>query len=197
MRSGKAAEAAGQDGCAFPSATGLPGADQLAEAAAARWIAVNTHPHRERFALEHLGRQGYVAYCPMIQRQIRHARRTKEVLRPLFPSYLFVRINPELQRWRPILSTYGVRTLVRNGDRLGFVEDGLIESLRAREMDGVITRPAEPFRMGQQVRMRGGPFDGLVATIIEMDEKDRLVVLMDLLNQSVKVKVAAIDVRAG
>ncbi len=162
----------------------------ISDAAAAirRWIAVNTHPHREHIALENLMNQGFDVYCPMVERQVRHARRTRDVRRPLFPGYLFARIDLA-GRWRPILSTYGVRTLVRFGDQLSFVEDGLIDGLKAREVDGVIVKPTEPFRPGQQVRMQGGPFDGLVATIIELDEKDRLVVLMDLLNQSVKVTV--------
>lgn len=161
-----------------------------------RWIAVNTHAHREHIALENLVRQQFEAYCPMMRRRVRHARRSRDVLRPLFPGYLFARMNMERQRWRPILSTFGVRTLVRCGDQLSFVDSEFIESLKAREVGGAIARPPEPYRPGQQIRMRGGPFDGLVATIIQMDEKDRLLVLMELLKQRVKVKVAAADVSA-
>jgi transcriptional antiterminator RfaH len=65
---------------------------------APKWVAVNTHPHRERFALDNLRRQDFGAYCPMIRKRIRHARRTQDVLRPLFPSYLFVEVDPERQR---------------------------------------------------------------------------------------------------
>jgi transcriptional antiterminator RfaH len=156
----------------------------------ASWAVVNTHPHKERLALENLERQEFRAYCPLIRRRRSHARRVSEVLRPLFPGYLFVKINPELQQWRPILSTVGARTLVRCGDQPSTIEDGFIRSLRAREVDGVITRPGSPHQIGQEVRLAGGVFEGLVATIIDMDERDRLTVLMDLLNRPVKVKVA-------
>ena len=162
---------------------------QRFDAAAAPWIVINTQPHREHLALENLGRQEFEAYCPMIRRRRSHARRVETVLRPLFPSYLFVRANPRLERWRPILSTYGVRTIVRAGDELSFIDDGLIASLKAREVDGAIIRPANPYRLGQQVRIAGGPFDAMVATIIEMDEKDRLTVLLELMNRPIKVKV--------
>jgi transcriptional antiterminator RfaH len=155
------------------------------------WIVVNTQPHREHIALENLARQEFHAYCPMVRKLVKHARRTQDVFRPLFPGYLFVRVNPDLRRWRPILSTYGVRTLVRCGDRLSFLDDGLIETLKAREVDGAIVRPASPYEPGQRVKMTGGPFDGLIATILEMNEKDRPVVLMDLLNRPVKVAVEA------
>ena len=155
------------------------------------WIVVNSQPHREHIALENLARQEFHAYCPLMRKRVRHARRTQEVLRPLFPGYLFVRVNPDLQRWRPILSTYGVRTLVCCGERPSFLDDGFVEGLKARAVDGAIVRPARPYAPGQQVKMAGGAFDGLIATILEMDDKDRLVVLMDLLNRPTKVKVDA------
>ncbi len=153
------------------------------------WAVVNTHPHREHVAVENLQRQEFNAYCPMIIRQRRHGRRVTDALRPLFPSYLFVQVNPDAQRWRPLLSTFGVRTVVRCGDRLSLIEDAFIQDLKAREVDGVVGRPVSPYRVGQEVRLAGGAFDGLVATIIDMDERDRLTVLMDLLNRPVKVKI--------
>lgn len=155
------------------------------------WVAVNTQPHRERIALENLMRQEFNAYCPLIRKRVRHARRVSDVLRPLFPSYLFVQLDPASRSWRPILSTLGVRTLVRCGDRPSLLAHEFVESLKAREIDGAITRPANPYRIGQQVRIAGGAFDGLIATIIDMDERDRIVVLMEMLNQAVNVKLSA------
>jgi transcriptional antiterminator RfaH len=155
------------------------------------WIVVNSQPHREHIALDNLIRQEFHAYCPMVRKRVRHARRTQEVLRPLFLGYLFVRLNPDLQRWRPILSTYGVRALVCCGERPSLLDDRFVEGLKAREIDGAIVRPVSPYAPGQKVKLAGGAFDGLIATILEMEGKDRLVVLMDLLNRPTKVKVAA------
>jgi transcriptional antiterminator RfaH len=45
--------------------------------------------------------------------------------------------------------------------------------------------------IGQSVHVADGPLSGLVGTIIDMDDKDRLIVLMNLLNRTVKVQVAA------
>jgi transcriptional antiterminator RfaH len=160
------------------------------------WAVVNTHPHREPIAREHLGRQGFEVYCPMMRRRRTHARRVENVLRPLFPGYVFVHLEPEQTGWRPILSTVGVRALVRFGDRLALLDEPFIRSLREREVDGVIVRrpclrPTSPYRVGQQVRLDGGAFDGVVATILSLDEKDRLVVLMDFLQRGVQARVTA------
>jgi transcriptional antiterminator RfaH len=162
---------------------------------ASRWVAINTHPHRERVAVENLVRQEFTVYCPTEVRRVRHARRVQDVARPLFPGYVFAEVAHDLSLWRSILSTYGVRSVIRFGDRPAFVDNGFIEGLRAREVDGVIAKPVTPYRVGQDVRFAGGPFDGLIAKIIEMGEKDRLVLLTTLLNQDIRLKVASAQVR--
>jgi transcriptional antiterminator RfaH len=159
------------------------------------WGVVNTQPHRERIAFDNLARQEFRPYCPLVRRRIKHARRALDILKPLFPGYLFVWLDPKM-RWRPILSTIGVTTLVRCGEELSFVPHGFVEALQTREIEGVIVRPASPYKVGQQVRMACGPFDGLVATIIAMDEHDRLVVLMNMLNRLVSVRLPSHQVAA-
>jgi transcriptional antiterminator RfaH len=154
------------------------------------WIAVNTNPHRERMVLENLQRQGLTAYCPMMRRTRSHARRVETVLRPLFPGYLFVQANAGLKRWRPILSAHGVRGVVRTGDDPSFVDDALIAGLRMREVDGAVVRPQSPYRIGQQVTISGGPFDGLITTILELDERDRLIVLLNVMNRGLRIKLS-------
>ena len=162
---------------------------------ATRWVAINTHSHQERIAVENLARQQFNVYCPTELRRVRHARRVQDVARPLFPGYVFAEVAPDVTLWRSILSTYGVRALIRYGDRPAFVEAGFIEALRAREVDGVITKPITPYKVGQEIRLNGGPFDGFIATIVEMNEKDRLVLLMRLLSQDVRMRVSTASVR--
>lgn len=178
------------DGGSWPTLDETPPPD-----IAARWVAINTHPHRERIAVENLQRQEFIVYCPSELKRVRHARRTQDALYPLFPGYVFAEVLPERTPWRRILSTYGVRSLIRFGEQPAYVDDGFIAELRAREVDGVIVRPATSYCVGQAVRLNGGPFDGLIATIIEMGVKDRLVLLTRLLSQEVRLKVAATAVR--
>jgi transcriptional antiterminator RfaH len=76
---------------------------------------------------------------------------------------------------------------VRSGDELSFIDHEFIASLKLREVDGAIVRPPAPYRVGQKVEIAEAAFAGLVATIIEMDEKNRIVVLLDLMNRSTRV----------
>jgi transcriptional antiterminator RfaH len=161
------------------------------------WAVVNTQPYCERIALDNLARQEFAAYCPMVRRRVKHARRTKEILRPLFPCYFFVRLDPQTQRWRPIMSTFGVRMLVRFGEQPALIADGFIQELKSHEIDGEIVYPARSYKVGQRVEVATGSFSGLVGTIIKLGDKDRMVVLINLLSRHVKVQVAAGMLSAG
>ena len=178
----------GPKGSADPLGVPVPGAAGNAGEPGG-WIVVNCQPHKESVALEHLSRQAFTCYCPMIRRQVRHARRTYYSVRPLFPNYVFVALDFGRQSWRSLLSTRGVRSVVSCGEAPSTLRSEIIEQLRAREIDGAITRPTAPFRIGQRVGIVRGALDGLVATIVDLDEKDRIVVLLDLLNRPVRVSV--------
>ncbi|MFN0220018.1 MAG: transcription termination/antitermination protein NusG [Hyphomicrobium sp.] len=164
------------------------------EATASHWFVVNTHAHREGQACDHLVRQGFEVYNPVVNKTIRHARRVQNVLRPLFPGYLFVNNAQGVGFWRPIASTTGVRNLLRNGDAPCCLDPRLIEALKNRETDGVITRPHRPIEIGHTVRLASGPFDGFAATIVTMPERDRVVVLLEFLNQSTKVEISTAQI---
>jgi transcriptional antiterminator RfaH len=155
------------------------------------WFVVNTHPHREVFAAESLSAQDFGVYCPKVMKHVRHARRAYDAPRPLFPGYLFVELGGKHARWRPILGTFGVRSVIRHGNAPALLPVGFVENLKAREMEGVIRRPEAPFRTGQRVAVSGGPFDGVIGQIIELRDRDRVLVLLDLLNQKTKLHIEA------
>ncbi len=155
------------------------------------WLAVNTHANREAYAIENLRRQDFTAYCPMIMKRIRHARRTSDVKRPLFPGYVFVEYRPV--EWRSLLGTYGVRSIIRSGDTPSLLSAALIDEIRAREVDGVIRKTVATFKLGDTVTINGGAFEGLVGRIVDLREHERVLLLLDLLNQSTKVYVHSND----
>ncbi|MBL8564808.1 MAG: transcriptional activator RfaH [Hyphomicrobiaceae bacterium] len=155
-------------------------------------MVVTTHRSREEYAAQNLERQGFTVYYPRIIKRVSHARRTYDTARPLFPSYLFVAHSAvEGSRWRTLLSTFGVRAVIRSGENPSLLTHAFVASLKAREVEGVLRLPEKPFAIGQEVRIQGGAFDGLVGTILELRENQRIVVLMRLLNQQSKVLLTA------
>ena len=155
------------------------------------WLVLATHAHREAQAMDNLLRQSFRAYCPMIVKHIRHARRAYDTPRPLFTGYIFVEQPGLEQRWRPLLSTIGVRNVIMNGENPAKLPAGFVESLMAREVGGNICKPEEAFEIGQSVTIQGGAFDGLIGQIIQMKSNDRILVLLDLLKRKTTVHIHA------
>ena len=168
--------------------------DNAAEMADPGWLVVNARPNQERIALEHLKRQDFDTYCPMVAKLVRHARKAEIKPRPLFPGYLFVRLDPGHGRWRAILSTIGVRQLVRFGDQLGRLDEHFVDGLRQCERDGFIVAPVQRYSVGQDVEIKMPAFEGVIGKILAIDEASRITVLIDMMRRSVKLKVTSENV---
>jgi len=157
------------------------------------WLVLTVQHQRAAVAVQNLIRQGFHVYCPMLVKRIRHARRAYDAPRPMFPGYLFIDRLRSPERWRPILGTFGVKSLIMCGESPALLPGGFVERLKAHEVDGVICKPETPFRVGQNVAIRGGAFDGLIGTICDLKENRRVLILIDLLNQPTRVHVKAVQ----
>ena len=158
----------------------------LAESA---WHVVQAHLHAETKARIHLSRQGFETYLPLHLKRRRHARRTEIVAAPLYPSYLFVRFNPSIHRWRSIHSTIGVARLVCNGDVPATLDQTIIENLKSREnAQGFIQLERRPkFALHDKVRVCDGVFADCLGLIEGVSDRDRVVILLNMLGRKVRV----------
>jgi transcriptional antiterminator RfaH len=164
----------------------------------AEWYVVRTQPRAEEKAMRHLANQGFAAYLPRYQRRIRHARQSKVVLRPLFPSYLFAHLDPDLCRWRSINGTIGVREILTNGVTPLAVHDDIINEIRSREDEtGAVKLVRPTFTRGQVVRLLDGPLANVSALFEEMRDENRAVLLVSLLGRKVRMQVTAADIAAA
>jgi transcriptional antiterminator RfaH len=157
-----------------------------------RWYVVHTHPQAESRALLNLKRQGFDAYLPRCRKWRRHARKAEVVAGPLFPRYLFLRLDIDVERWRPVLSTFGVGGLICRDGLPAPVPGGIIEAILAREDAGHfvdLTRQAE-IRPGDRVQVTAGPFADRIAVFAGLNEGQRVILLLDLLGRKLRVEVA-------
>src|SRR5918994_398755 len=123
-----------------------------------RWYAAQTLYRRESGAEMQLKAQGFASFLPQITRTLRHARQLRTVRTPLFPSYVFVRLDLERDRWRSVNGTYGVARLVMADGRPVPVPTGVVESLLdLRDATGVV-RLDHDLSVGQRVEVIAGPF---------------------------------------
>jgi transcriptional antiterminator RfaH len=162
------------------------------------WFVVRTQSRAEEKAMHHLTNQGFVTYLPRYRRRVRHARRNEIVLRPLFPGYLFVNLDPDRCRWRSINGTVGVREILSNGDTPLAVPDRIIDEIKAREDETGAVKLAMPtFARGQVVRLLEGPMADVNGLFEEMRDENRVVLLVSLLGRKVRMQVPAAAVAAA
>ena len=157
------------------------------------WGVVIAQPRSELKAIINLTKQGYECYCPMVRERLVHKCKVSHIERALFPRYLFVHI---VGIWRSILGTFGVSSLILDGEVPALLDSEIITDLKSRESPaGFIALPDERarFKRGAKVRVRRGPFRGSLALVEGMSSDERVLVLMRLLGRETRIELDADD----
>jgi transcription antitermination factor NusG len=154
------------------------------------WYAVYTVPQHEKSALKQLDMRGIESFLPVYEtvRVWKNRQRMKLIL-PLFPTYLFVHINPR-ERVK-VLQSPGVLQIVGNRREIVPLPDSEVEFLRS----DFCRQRIEPFRdlvIGEKVRIKSGVMQGIQGTLVRMSNSMRFVLTIESINQH-----AAIEVDAG
>lgn len=162
------------------------------------WYLLQTKPRAENIALENLSNQGYKCYLPMLTAEILLKNKIERQKVPLFPRYLFIDLELDFSSkcWAPIRSTKGVTQLVRFGVEPAKVDAGLINLIRARELqDGSYTKPL--FKSGDRLKVQCGPFAGFDSIYQGMDPEMRIIVLLEFMNKNLEIRLQPDQVKVS
>jgi len=151
------------------------------------WYVVYSKPRKEKEAQFHLRMKGLEVFFPRLD-LVRVAEKRKRII-PLFPNYLFVRFHFPTE-FHYVIWSPGVKRLVSFGDRPIPLDERVINFLQQQtDGDGLI-KACSQLRPGQEIEIRGGPFDGLIAIIQDPpDAKGRVKILLKLLSRQISVKL--------
>lgn len=163
------------------SEAGCRGRDlNSASSSETRWYLVHTKPREDERALEHLQRQDYECYRPVRHHErLRHGRKAL-ISESLFPRYLFIHLSSVDDNWYPIRSTRGVQQLVTCNQKPVPVRDQIIEGIRIRLGE---VAPEPLLRAGERVVITEAPFNQLEAIFVASDGDERVVLLLNILQQ--------------
>ena len=158
------------------------------------WFALQVRTRHEQGVASHLESIGYEWFLPLYKCRKRWSDRIKETEVPLFPGYLFCRLNP--QDRLPILKTPGVLQIVGYNRNPVPVDEMEINALQRLVSSGVPNHPWPYLEVGEQVRIESGPLRGLEGRIVEFKGNHRLVLSVKLLQRSVAVEMDSAFVEA-
>ena len=151
------------------------------------WYALYTRHQHEKTVAHMLAGKGFEVFLPLYAAAHRWQDRVKRLSLPLFPGYVFLR--SALDRRIHARVTPGVVHFVP-ADRPIPITESEIESLRQLDCSRSV-RPHPFLKTGDWVRVRSGPLDGVEGILTHWKGGYRLVISVDLLQQSAAVEIDA------
>jgi len=159
------------------------------------WVLIYTKARQEIKANENLQRQGFKTFLPLIAPTNRNSE--FKPLVPVFPRYLFLQINFELDNWTSIKSSYGVSHIVMFTEKFTSIPNNIIELIQDKLNDAGIYKEdvsIVDYQKGDPVSIKEGGFAGVDAIFLSKKSKDRVRLLLKLINTSVVVEIATSNI---
>jgi transcription antitermination factor NusG len=152
-----------------------------------QWFALRVRSRCEKVVAVAARSKGFEDFLPLHRRRQRWSDRSKWVEVPLFPGYLFCRLNPE-DRFS-LLTIRGVMHIVGVGRIPEPVDEQEILAIQQAVRSDAAVEPWPFLEAGQRVRLSNGPLAGLEGILVSTEEQLRVVVGLSVLKRSVAVNV--------
>jgi transcriptional antiterminator RfaH len=159
------------------------------------WACARLEPRREAVAQHFLTLASYEVYIPRVRERLVRRNRRVEIVSPLFPAYGFIVIE---RQWHNARWTIGVSAIIMDGVAPAKVPDQVIDEIRRREVRGAIELPQPPgMKVGDRVRVLGGPLVGFAGLYAGQAPHERVAVLLAVLGGQRRVVLPKGDVAAA
>jgi transcription antitermination factor NusG len=151
------------------------------------WFAVQVRTRYESVAATVLRGKGFESFLPMYKSRRRWSDRIKEIQLPLFPGYLFCRLD--LQNRLPILTTPGVVQIVGVGKKPMPLDEYEVQAIQTVVKSGLSREPWPFLQVGNRVRIEHGPLSDLEGILLAFRGHYRIVLSVTLLQRAVAVEI--------
>jgi transcription antitermination factor NusG len=152
-----------------------------------RWFALRVKSRCEKLVATIARNKGFEEFLPLYRSRRRWSDRLKVADLPLFPGYIFCRLNP--QHRLPLLTIPGVLNFVGVGKIPNPIEDIEIAAIQTATRSGLSTEPWPFLEVGQRVRLEDGPLAGMEGILVGTSKPERIVVSVNVLKRSVAVAI--------
>lgn len=157
------------------------------------WYAIKVRTRGESLVSTLLQRKDYEIFLPTYQESRKYSDRIKKVDTPLFPGYLFCRLD--VSQRLPVLTTPGVDYILGNNGEPEPLPELEIEAIQRVVHSGATARPWPFLKTGSRVRVEHGAFTGVEGILLTERGTDRLVLSISLLQRSVSVEIDRMWIR--
>ena len=149
------------------------------------WFVCHTKPRCEKKFSELLAREKFVHDLPLIKSVRRYGSQQKTFTKPLFPGYVFARLEPERKN-RVYQQDLLVRAILIGNETVFLRQLEDVKTICASGLEAVL----HPLvKKGTHVRVRGGPLNGLEGYVDDPANPQGIVVSVDVLQQGLLVRL--------
>ena len=153
------------------------------------WIVARNKPNQDKIALINLERQNFEFFQPTFKTISRVQNKFKEIIKPVFPGYIFIAINLEEKNWHTINNTRGISSILVFGNEIPLIRCELIKELKHCFSFNNDPKTADQFKIGMNAEITNGPFAQLIGKIEKIDAYQRIWILLDILGTQTRVSI--------
>jgi transcription antitermination factor NusG len=151
------------------------------------WFAVRVKSRSEKSVAAIARYNGFEEFLPLCTSRRRWSDRVKCLQVPLFPGYVFCRVDLECRL--QLLTIPGVQHIVGAGKLPLPVDESEIATLQVAAQSGLPLEPWPFLKVGHRVLLEDGPLAGLEGLLVEFRKNYRVLLSVTLLNRSVAVEI--------
>jgi transcription antitermination factor NusG len=151
------------------------------------WYALYVRTRFEKVVARNLRGKGYEEFLPLYRRASRWSDRIKQIELPLFPGYVFCKVNPHDRL--PVLTIPGVNGIVGFGKNFIPVDECELNAIRGVLKAGTYCEPWPFLQVGERVRVEYGALAGTEGIVLMFKNTYRLIISINMLQRSVAVEI--------
>ncbi len=152
-----------------------------------RWFALRVKSRRERVVATAARHKGFEVFLPLYKCRHCWSDRSKILELPLFPGYVFCRLNEE-HRFA-LLTIPGVVHLVSNGKIPMPIDGEEILAIQSAVRLEISVEPWHFLDVGERLKLSAGPLAGLEGFLVQANGQQRVVVGLTVLKRSIAVEI--------
>ena len=154
------------------------------------WYVVQTKPANEDRVKGNLLNQEIEPFLPLLGTLQYSNGKVIDRIKPLFPNYLFARMNVGLHYYK-VKYTRGVSKILGNGEGPIAISEKVIITIRERMGEDNLVKLEDEFKGGDVVEVTSGPFKDLRGVFQKkMSGKGRVKILLSLIGVDVPVQIS-------
>src|SRR5258708_16411451 len=155
------------------------------------WYLIYTKPRHEKKVSQRLTEMNINSFLPTRKILRNWHDRKKYVDEPLFPSYIFIYLN-DMQNYYEGIDAEGALYYVRSGKEISRVSDSVIDGIKLVANKGEnIEVSSNSFQPGRRLVISQGALTGLSCEVIRFDNKQKLLVRLELLQRNILLSLPA------